>query len=92
MKKKHNKNCKFIHYVMKTDKIHAHLRDTAEAAVLIGYKLALMKCEYDPKVCNACNQELRLKACGGCNIAKYCSRYCQVKDWSTQDRQDFLSI
>ena len=51
-----------------------------------------MKCEYDPKVCNACNQELRLKACGGCNIAKYCSRYCQMEDWSVRHRQDCLSI
>ena len=77
---------------MKRGKIHGHLRDIAEAAVLSGYKLTLKKCEYDPKVCNACNQELRLKVCGGCNIAQYCSRYCQMKDWTARHRQDCLSI
>ena len=77
---------------MRRDKIHAHFRDTEEMAVLSGYKLSLMKCEYDPKVCNACNQELMLKTCGGCNIAKYHSRYCKMKDWSTRHREDCLSI
>jgi len=32
--------------------------------------------------CKVCDSEENLKACGGCQTIKYCSRECQQKDWS----------
>lgn len=38
--------------------------------------------------CNACEKRiLEKKVCGSCNIATYCSKECQVKDWPEHKKE-----
>lgn len=38
--------------------------------------------------CNACKKKiLEKKVCGNCNIATYCSKECQVKDWPEHKKE-----
>lgn len=37
-------------------------------------------------VCASCGSEKGLKKCTGCNLVYYCSRKCQVKDWTKHSK------
>ena len=52
-------------------------------------KLSLLTSKYDSKRCSSCRREKtnrKLKICAGCVCAKYCSKACQVEDWSVQHK------
>ena len=55
---------------------------------LTRQKLALLQCEYDPKLCSHCKKPGAgdLKSCAKCRTAKYCSRECQSKDWGAKHK------
>lgn len=42
---------------------------------------------FEPDCCDACGKqessELKLKKCGRCHVARYCSSKCQTKDWTS---------
>jgi hypothetical protein len=40
---------------------------------------------FQVSVCWNCGRPA-LETCSGCNLAKYCSRFCQHKDWDTHHR------
>ena len=51
--------------------------------------LSLLTSEYDSQRCSSCRREKtnrKLKICAGCVCAKYCSKACQVEDWSVQHK------
>ena len=69
---------------MPTDGTTAGAARDANTVTFSKQKLALLQGEYDPKACSHCKKSLpvdQLKKCNKCQVAKYCSKPCQVSDW-----------
>ena len=51
-------------------------------------KLALLTAQHDPYHCSSCGISApdKMKFCSKCDLARYCSRKCQIKDWETSHR------
>ena len=74
-----------------------HSHSEANLLTFSRQKLALIHCDYDPKFCNSCgkqgtSQELALKNCSKCKVARYCSQQCQTKDWVKRHKTDCKEI
>ena len=51
-------------------------------------ELALIQSDVNPKACGMCHQyDVKLKVCAGCDMVKYCSKPCQIKDWQKGHKQ-----
>ena len=58
-------------------------------------KLALLMSYHTPFYCSKCNTHSpnkKLKLCAGCSVARYCSKKCQIEDWTCKHRDDCREI
>ena len=63
--------------------------------LLYRQKLSLLVSEHDPKRCCSCSKHQtnrKFRTCAKCACAMYCSKTCQVKDWSVRHNKRCAEI